>query len=116
MTLGHLVLKGLASAQLFRTLQYGDTAGKFGEEQPLLEAAVAPAHHHNLLPLVKGSVAGGAKVDPSPDEVLFSGHPQSPIGGPSGHDYSFGAVLFAALHPYRPVITILHKGSSLLGS
>src|SRR3989442_10520646 len=59
--------------------------------EALLQRRVAAADHHQLVgPLVEGPVAGGAEVDPGPDEAVLAGDVEPAVRRAGGHDHGVG--------------------------
>ena len=111
-----LLPKYLAGAEPLATLQQCHFAGELCEEQALLNAAVASAHHYHVLLLVEGPVAGRAEVDTGADEVLFARYVQPAVPGSRGEQDGARRVLVAALCPDNLVLPHrLDRGDGLGG-
>ena len=78
---GGLVLQNLAGAEAVADLQDCHAGGETGEEQALLDAAVAAADHQGFLASIEGAVAGGAEVYAGADKVVLAGDVEATVTG-----------------------------------
>ena len=52
-------------------MNQSDLAGEIGQEQRLFDCGVAAADHHDFLPAIEKTVAGGTGRNAKPLEFLF---------------------------------------------
>ena len=77
-------------------LDHAHALGELREEQPLLEAGVAAADHHDLVgPSVEGTVARRAEMDAGPDQILLAGRLGAPVRRPRRDEHGAGVVMLA---------------------
>ena len=93
----YFVLEDLAGFEFVASHQQRHAVHKLEQEQAFLGGAVAAANDRHVLSFVKGTVAGGAKVDASADEVILAGDLEATVGGARGQEHGIGAVFVSRL-------------------
>ncbi len=85
-------LQGFPRAQLIASMDHLDLVGEPGEEDALLDRAVASAYNHNVLLAKEEPIAGGTERHTPSDEFILARDAQ-PLGGcPDGDDHRIGLV------------------------
>ena len=111
---GYLFLQEAAGFGLGHKLNDVHLAGKPGQEQSFLKAAVAAADNQYLFTFVEGAVAGGAEVDVEAQQLFFAGHIQAAVTGAAGQENGFGVVLLAAGCCGAPIRTMASQAGNFL--